>query len=102
MKIGIIGAGNIGETTARLFVNAGHQIAISNSNGPQSLKSLVISIGADAKAMTVQAALAFGDIILLAIPWRKREELRLLPSELLKNKIVIDATNPYSENFELN
>lgn len=55
MKIGIIGAGNIGETTARLFVNAGHQIAISNSNGPQSLKSLVISIGADAKAMTVQA-----------------------------------------------
>jgi len=101
MKIGIIGAGNIGETTARLFVNAGHQIAISNSKGPQSLKSLVISIGADAKAMTVQAALAFGDIILLAIPWRKREELRLLPSELLKNKIVIDATNPYSENFEL-
>ena len=54
MKIGIIGAGNIGETTARLFVNAGHQIAISNSKGPQSLKSLVISIGADAKAMTVQ------------------------------------------------
>lgn len=50
MKIGIIGAGNIGETTARLFVNAGHQIAISNSKGPQSLKSLVISIGADAKA----------------------------------------------------
>ena len=52
MKIGIIGAGNIGETTARLFVNAGHQIAISNSKGPQSLKSLVISIGADAKVMT--------------------------------------------------
>ena len=51
--------------------------------------------------MTVQAALAFGDVILLAIPWRKREELRSLPSELFKNKIVIDATNPYSENFEL-
>jgi 8-hydroxy-5-deazaflavin:NADPH oxidoreductase len=82
-------------------VNAGHQIAISNSKGPQSLESLVASIGADAKAMTVQAALAFGDVILLAIPWRKREELRSLPSELLKNKIVIDTTYPYSENFEL-
>ncbi len=82
-------------------VDAGHQIAISNSKGPQSLESLVASIGADAKAMTVQAALAFGDVILLAIPWRKREELRSLPSELLKNKIVIDTTNPYSENFEL-
>lgn len=82
-------------------VNAGHRIAISNSKGPQSLEPLVASIGADAKAMTVQAALAFGDVILLAIPWRKREELRSLPSELFKNKIVIDATNPYSENFEL-
>ena len=102
MKIGIIGSGNIGETTARLFVNAGHQIALSNSKGPQSLESLVASIGQNsAKAMTVQEAIAFGDVILLALPWRKREVLRSLPSELLKNKIVIDATNPYSENFEV-
>ena len=102
MKIGIIGSGKIGETTARLFVNAGHQIALSNSKGPQSLESLVASIGPNsAKAMTVQEAIAFGDVVLLALPWRKREELRSLPSELLKNKIVIDATNPYSENFEL-
>jgi 8-hydroxy-5-deazaflavin:NADPH oxidoreductase len=102
MKIGIIGSGNIGETTARLFVNAGHQIALSNSKGPQSLESLVASIGPNsAKAMTVQEAIAFGDVVLLALPWRKREELRSLPSELLKNKIVIDATNPYSENFEV-
>ena len=102
MKIGIIGSGNIGETTARLFVNAGHKIALSNSKGPQSLESLVASIGPNsAKAMTVQEAIAFGDVVLLALPWRKREELRSLPSELLKNKIVIDATNPYSENFEL-
>jgi len=102
MKIGIIGSGKIGETTARLFVNAGHQIALSNSKGPQSLESLVASIGPNsAKAMTVQEAIAFGDVVLLALPWRKREELRSLPSELLKNKIVIDATNPYSENFEV-
>jgi predicted dinucleotide-binding enzyme len=51
--------------------------------------------------MTVEESVAFGDIILLAMPWRKREELRSLPSELFKNKIVIDATNPYSENFEV-
>ena len=49
--------------------------------------------------MTVEGAIAFGDVILLAIPWRKREELRSLPSEMFKNKIVIDATNPYSENL---
>jgi predicted dinucleotide-binding enzyme len=36
MKIGIIGSGNIVGTTAKLFVNAGHQVAISNSWGPES------------------------------------------------------------------
>ena len=100
-KIGIIGSGNIGGTVARLFVKAGHQIAISNSKGPQSLESLISSIGANAKAMTVKDTVAYGDVVLLAIPWRKREELRSLPSGLLKNKIIIDATNPYSESFEL-
>jgi len=101
MKIGIIGSGKIGATAAKLFLNAGHEIAISNSRGPQSLQLFVESLGPDAKAMTVEDSIAFGDIILLAMPWRKREELRSLPSELFKNKIVIDATNPYSENFEV-
>jgi 8-hydroxy-5-deazaflavin:NADPH oxidoreductase len=82
-------------------VKAGHQIAISNSKGPQSLESLISSIGANAKAMTVKDTVAYGDVVLLAIPWRKREELRSLLSGLLKNKIIIDATNPYSESFEL-
>jgi predicted dinucleotide-binding enzyme len=101
MKIGIIGSGKIGATAAKLFLNAGHEIAISNSRGPQSLQLFVESLGPGAKAMTVEDSIAFGDIILLAMPWRKREELRSLPSELFKNKIVIDATNPYSENFEV-
>jgi 8-hydroxy-5-deazaflavin:NADPH oxidoreductase len=101
MKIGIIGSGKIGATTAKLFLNAGHEIAVSNSRGPQSLQLFVESLGPSAKAMTVEDSIAFGDVILLALPWRKREELRSLPSELFKNKIVIDATNPYSENFEV-
>jgi 8-hydroxy-5-deazaflavin:NADPH oxidoreductase len=101
MKIGIIGSGNIGGTAARLFANAGHRVAISHSKEPLSLESLVASIGPDAKAMTVEGALAFGDVILLAIPWRKREELQSFPSELFRNKIVIDATNPFSESFKL-
>ena len=101
MKIGIIGSGNIGGTAAKLFLNAGHEIAVSNSKGPQSLQLFVESLGPGAKAMTVEDTIAFGDAILLAIPWRKREALRSLPSELFKNKIVIDATNPYSETFEV-
>jgi predicted dinucleotide-binding enzyme len=99
MKIGIIGSGNIGGTAAQLFADAGHQVAISNSRGPQSLRDFEKSGGSNIKAMTIEEAIAFGDVILLAIPWIKRQEL---PSAgLLNDKIVIDAMNPYSKNFEV-
>jgi predicted dinucleotide-binding enzyme len=100
MKIGIIGSGNIGATAAKLFANAGHEVAISNSRGPESLTSVVNSIGANVKAKSVEDAIKFGEVILLAIPWRKRQEL-LPASELFDGKIVVDAMNPYSENFEV-
>ena len=65
MKIGIIGSGKIGGTAAKLFLNAGHEIAISNSRGPQSLQLFVESLVPGAKAMTVEDSIAFGDVILL-------------------------------------
>jgi 8-hydroxy-5-deazaflavin:NADPH oxidoreductase len=99
MKIGIVGAGNIGGTAAELFANAGHEVVISNSRGPQSIASHVNSIGPTVTAKTVKDAVQFGEVILLAIPWRKRQELP--SSELFEGKIVIDAMNPYSENFEV-
>jgi predicted dinucleotide-binding enzyme len=100
MKIGIIGSGNIGGTAAKLFANAGHEVAISNSRGPESLTSVVNSIGANVKAKSVEDAITFGEVILLARPWRKRQEL-LPSSELFDSKIIIDAMNPYSENLEV-
>jgi predicted dinucleotide-binding enzyme len=99
MKIGIIGSGNIGGTAAQLFADAGHQVAISNSRGPHSLRDFEKSGGSNIKAMTIEEAIAFGYVILLAIPWIKRQELP--SSGLLNGKIVIDAMNPYSENFEV-
>jgi predicted dinucleotide-binding enzyme len=93
MKIGIIGAGKIGSTVAKLFIKAGHQVAISNSRGPESLKDLVKQLGDNAIAMSVNDAAAFGDMVLLAVPWIKPEAL---PNpKHLKDKIVIDAMNPY-------
>ena len=95
MKIGIIGAGNIGGTLARLFVKVGHEVAVSNSRGPESLKSLVSEIGKNARAATVQDAAVFGDIIVLAVPWRKPEALPA--PHLVAGKIVVDAMNPYGD-----
>ena len=100
MKIGIIGSGNIGATLAHLFAKAGHQVEISNSSGQASLNALVKSISSNnVIAATPEGAVRFAQVVLLAIPWRKKHELP--PSDLFKGKIVIDAMNPYSENFEV-
>lgn len=93
MKIGILGAGNIGATAARLFIAAGHEVAVSNSRGPESLKELVSELGPRAHAMTIDDAARFGEVVLLAVPWRSPEALA--KPELLRGKIVIDAMNPY-------
>lgn len=93
MKIGILGAGRIGAVAARLFVAAGHEVAISNSRGPESLRGLTAELGPRAHAMTVNDAARFGDVVLLAVPWHRTDALP--PPELLRDKIVIDAMNPY-------
>ena len=93
MKIGILGAGNIGAVAARLFISAGHEVAVSNSRGPESLKELVRELGPKAHAMTIDDAARFGELVLLAVPWRSPEALP--HPDLLRGKIVIDAMNPY-------
>jgi len=93
MKIGIIGAGHIGATAARLFVGVGHEVALSNSRGPDSLAGLVADLGPDARATTVDEAAAFGEVVLLAVPWRSPEALPA--SGTVVGKVVIDAMNPY-------
>src|SRR3712207_162753 len=66
VKIGIIGAGNIGANAARLFVKAGHEVAISNSRGPETLSELVEEFGGGARAVTIEEAADFGEVVLEA------------------------------------
>lgn len=93
-KIGIIGAGMIGGTTAKLFVEAGHEVTVSNSRGPDTLKDLVKTLGPKAHAATSKDAARWADIVLLAVPWRSPEALP--PADSVAGKIVIDAMNPYA------
>jgi len=93
MKIGIIGSGMIGSTLARLFAKAGHDVFVSNSRGPHSLKDLEATLGHRVKALTPEEAIAHGDVVVLALPWRNRRELP--GAKLFERKIVVDATNPY-------
>ena len=89
MRIGVIGAGNIGGTAARLFADAGHEVVISNSRGPETLSA---EEGDGIRAGTVEEAAEFGDVVLIAIPYRERETL---PVDELSDTTVIDAMNYY-------
>jgi 8-hydroxy-5-deazaflavin:NADPH oxidoreductase len=94
MNIGIIGAGNIGATAARLWLRAGHSVAISNSRGPETLQSLVKELGGNAKAVTPGEAAQFGEVVLEAIPFGRYTSL---PAKELNGKILISAANYYPQ-----
>ncbi|MCL2892225.1 NADPH-dependent F420 reductase [Brenneria tiliae] len=92
MKIGIIGAGFVGRAVATLAINAGHQVLLSNSRGPQTLFSLRPMIGCDTG--TVTEAAGFGDIVIIAVPL---SAINTLPADEIRGKRVIDAVNYYPE-----
>ncbi len=94
MRIGIIGSGNIGSTAAKLFVEAGHEVAIANSRGPESLREVVAGLGDRAHAATPEDAAVFGEVVLVAIPFGRYRDL---PAGALAGRIVIDANNYYPE-----
>ncbi|MFL6294518.1 MAG: NAD(P)-binding domain-containing protein, partial [Actinomycetes bacterium] len=68
MRIGIIGAGNIGHALAVRFAAAGHQVMLSNSRGPDTLTGVVASVQGDVRAGTVAEAARFGEVVAVAIP----------------------------------
>jgi hypothetical protein len=94
MKIGLIGAGLIGATAARRFLDAGHAVALSNSRGPDTLRDLVDDLGDDAHAMTVEEAAAFGEVAMEAIPYGHVDDL---PEDALRDRILISASNYYPQ-----
>jgi predicted dinucleotide-binding enzyme len=78
----------------RLFVRAGHQVALSNPRGGQGLEDLIEELGDKAHATTIEEAARFGDVVLLAIPFGKFSDL---PANAFKGKVVVDAVNYYPE-----
>lgn len=94
MDIGIIGAGHIGGTLARLLVDAGHRVAIANSRGPATLADLEKQLGPNAQAATIEEAGSFGRAVVVAIPFGRYTDL---PAADIGDRVLIDTTNYYPE-----
>ncbi|MGC4111703.1 MAG: NAD(P)-binding domain-containing protein [Nocardioides sp.] len=92
--IGLIGSGHIGSTVARLAVNAGHDVVVSNSRGPETLGDLVAELGPQARAATPEEAAAAGDLVVVTVPLMAVDQV---PAAPLAGKVVIDTCNYYPQ-----
>ncbi len=92
--VGFIGSGMIGGTVARLSVAAGHQVVLSNSRGPETLKDLVQELGPLATAATRDQAAEAGDLVVVSIPVKAYASV---PAGPLAGKTVLDTGNYYPQ-----
>jgi 8-hydroxy-5-deazaflavin:NADPH oxidoreductase len=96
MKIGIIGAGNIGGTLTRRLTELGHKVFVANSRGPETLVDLAAETGAT--PVTVEQAAQAGDVVIVTIPLKN---IPSLPAGLFaktpKSVVVVDTSNYYPQ-----
>jgi predicted dinucleotide-binding enzyme len=91
--VGLLGAGRMGGTLARLFAGAGHDVRLANSRGPDTLAGLVADIGPRAAAVAAREIADGAGVVILATRWEQvRDAVIAVPS--WDGVIVIDTTNP--------
>jgi predicted dinucleotide-binding enzyme len=94
MRIGIIGSGRIGGNAGRLFAAAGHEVLFSGSSDPARLEAAAVEAGPGARTGTPREAVEFGEVVMIAVPWRALDDA-LAQAGRLDGTIVIDTTNQY-------
>lgn len=95
MRIGIVGAGNVGRLYSQAWVQRGHDVILSYSRNPDSLAAAAASLGPRASTGEVEELVECSDVILFAPPFECIEDAA---SRLgaAGGKIVIDTTNPFN------
>ena len=94
LKIGMVGAGRMGGALGALFVKAGHPVMFS-SRHPENLKDLTTRLGPLAQAGPVAQAVAFGDVVVMVVPYAALEGIGKEHGRGLAAKpLVMDVCNP--------
>jgi predicted dinucleotide-binding enzyme len=94
IKIGIIGSGRVGGGIGSVWVKAGHEVMFSSRHIEHD-KALAAKLGATAHAGTPREAAAFGEVVMISVPYGALPEVGKDLGALIKGKIVIDTCNPF-------
>ena len=94
MKIGIVGSGRVGSAIGATWVRVGHEVMFSSRNLEHD-KSLAAQLGGGARAGTPREAAAFGEVVMVSVPYGALPSVGKDLGDLLKGKVVIDTCNPF-------
>ena len=94
LKIGVIGSGKVGSAIGSVWVGMGHAVMFSSRHIEHD-QSLAADLGAGARAGTPQEAAAFGDVLLVSVPYGALPDVGKDLAEQIKGKVVLDACNPF-------
>ena len=94
LRVGIVGSGRIGSALGEIWLSAGHEVMFS-SRHIENDRELAARLGGKARAGTPKEATAFGEIVLMAVPYRALPQLGKDLADALEGKPLIDACNPF-------
>jgi predicted dinucleotide-binding enzyme len=94
LKIGIIGSGNVGSALGAVWVKAGHEVMFSSRHLEHD-QSLAAELGDGARAGTPSEAAAFGDVLLVSVPYGALPDVGKDLADEIEGKVLIDACNPF-------
>jgi hypothetical protein len=93
-KIGIVGSGRVGSAIGAVWVSAGHEVMFSSRNIDND-RALASRLGGGARAGTPREAAAFGEVVMVSVPYGALPSVGKDLGDLLKGKVVIDTCNPF-------
>ena len=93
LRIGIIGTGRVGGALATHWTKAGHEVLMSSRHS-EELRPLATSLGALARVGSPKEAAAFGEVVLVSVPYSAMPEIGRDNRAELKGKVVLDTSNP--------
>ncbi len=94
-KIGIVGSGKVGSAIGSVWVKAGHEVMFSSRHIEHD-KSLAAKLGSNAHAGTPREAAAFGEVVMISVPYHALPSVGKDLEDLIKGKVVIDTCNPFT------